>query len=299
MTAPDITTRLHTMSGMLQMGERIAYGSDAALMREAADEIASLRVQLDQAKQDHMSACRLVADMHAAATGRPGEGPVRGVVEDVADLRHQLQDMTRERDIAQGNAQMHMEAARELAVQLEAAQAGKVAVRVVRELFRFESKQQWINKAQSWFANCGVRRGFYISIDSDGHVMHMGQCFMAAEEAAQPAQVAETMSLEQRANALREACESGASTSDIMQMLAEVPAPKPAQVAAPEGFDVEKLVTAARMVTQYRYSMSYNDAYFGEAPGLFKTRVAELDRALPTLYPAAAIKAAPKREGGV
>jgi hypothetical protein len=123
MTAPDITARLRTMSGMLQMGERIAYGSDAALMREAADEIASLRVQLDQAKQDHMSACRLVADMHAAATGRPGEGPVRGVVEDVADLRHQLQDMERERDVSRGNAQMHMEAARDLAVQLEAAQA--------------------------------------------------------------------------------------------------------------------------------------------------------------------------------
>jgi hypothetical protein len=131
MTAPDITTRLHTMSGMLQMGERIAYGSDAALMREAADEIASLRVQLDQAKQDHMSACRLVADMHAAATGRPGEGPVRGVVEDVADLRHQLQDMERERDVSRGNAQMHMLAARDLAVQLEAAQAALVQAAVV------------------------------------------------------------------------------------------------------------------------------------------------------------------------
>jgi hypothetical protein len=52
MTAPDITTRLRTMSGMLQMGERIAYGSDAALMSAAADEIASLRAQLEAAQAD-------------------------------------------------------------------------------------------------------------------------------------------------------------------------------------------------------------------------------------------------------
>jgi hypothetical protein len=52
MTAPDITARLHTMSGMLQMGERIAYGSDAALMSAAADEIASLRAQVEAAQAD-------------------------------------------------------------------------------------------------------------------------------------------------------------------------------------------------------------------------------------------------------
>jgi hypothetical protein len=85
---------------------------------------------------------------------------------------------------------------------------------------------------------------------------------------------------------------------DYITSMEAAQAPKPVQVAAPEGFDIAKLVTAARMVTQYRHSMSYNEAYFGEAPGLFKTRIAELDRALPALYPAAAIKAAPKQEGG-
>jgi hypothetical protein len=40
----------------------------------------------------------------------------------ISDLRHQLQDMERERDVSRGNAAMHMEAARGLVVQLEAAQ---------------------------------------------------------------------------------------------------------------------------------------------------------------------------------
>ena len=63
-----------------------------------------------------------------------------------------------------------------------AADALTLTIRVKRELFRFDSKQQWINKGKSWYANCGVQRGFYITIDAAGHVVHMGQCFMAAEE---------------------------------------------------------------------------------------------------------------------
>jgi hypothetical protein len=42
---------------------------------------------------------------------------------EIASLRSQLADMERERDVSRGNAAMHMEAARNLAVQLEAAQA--------------------------------------------------------------------------------------------------------------------------------------------------------------------------------
>ena len=49
---------------------------------------------------------------------------------------------------------------------------------------------------------------------------------------------------------------------------------------------VEALTTAARNVVSYRPSMSYNDSYFGEPAGVFKQRVAELDRALsPTSAP--------------
>lgn len=38
-------------------------------------------------KQDYLNACKTIADMYAAATGRTGMGPVRGVIEDVEDVR--------------------------------------------------------------------------------------------------------------------------------------------------------------------------------------------------------------------
>ena len=58
-----------------------------------------------------------------------------------------------------------------------------IQVNVKRELFSFHREQDWINKAQSRYANCGVRKGMYITVDANGHVMHMGKCFMAATAA--------------------------------------------------------------------------------------------------------------------
>jgi hypothetical protein len=57
-----------------------------ALVRER-DE---LRAELAAAKGNYGRACKLVADMHGAATGNPVDGLRRGVVEDVADLRAAL-----------------------------------------------------------------------------------------------------------------------------------------------------------------------------------------------------------------
>lgn len=57
-----------------------------------------------------------------------------------------------------------------------------VTIRVKRELFKFRNQQEWVNKAKSWYENCGVRKGFYLTVDAHGHVMHMGKCFMAATE---------------------------------------------------------------------------------------------------------------------
>lgn len=57
-----------------------------------------------------------------------------------------------------------------------------IQIRVKRELFHFTSKQDWVNRAKNLFANCGVRQGFYVSVDANGHVMHMGKCFMVAEQ---------------------------------------------------------------------------------------------------------------------
>lgn len=60
------------------------------------------------------------------------------------------------------------------------AKGAELNIKIKRELFRFRSEQEWINKARSWYANCGVRKGYYITVDAKGHVMHVGKCFMEA-----------------------------------------------------------------------------------------------------------------------
>lgn len=61
-------------------------------------QINELAADAERFKQDHLGACKTIAEMHAAATGRTGEGPVRGVVEDVADVRTALLRAEQERD---------------------------------------------------------------------------------------------------------------------------------------------------------------------------------------------------------
>lgn len=63
-----------------------------------------------------------------------------------------------------------------------------VGLGVKRELFSFHSKQDWVNKAKNRYANCGVRKDFYITLDALGRVMHMGKCF---ENASYPVTVYE------------------------------------------------------------------------------------------------------------
>jgi len=50
------------------------------------DELASAKADAERYKADYIAACELVAKMHAAAIGEV-RGPIRGVVEDVEDLR--------------------------------------------------------------------------------------------------------------------------------------------------------------------------------------------------------------------
>lgn len=57
-----------------------------------------------------------------------------------------------------------------------------IQIKVKRELFRFSSKQDWINRGKRLYANCGVNKGHYIAVDSLRHVMHMGKCFSCAED---------------------------------------------------------------------------------------------------------------------
>lgn len=58
----------------------------------------------------------------------------------------------------------------------------KLELEVKRELFRFTSKQDWVNKAQSRFLNCEVKQGNYICLDSQGYAMRIGKHFAEAEE---------------------------------------------------------------------------------------------------------------------
>lgn len=48
----------------------------------------------EELRADYEGACRTIAEMHAAAVGEV-RGPVRGVVEDVADLRAERDDLAR------------------------------------------------------------------------------------------------------------------------------------------------------------------------------------------------------------
>lgn len=59
----------------------------------------------------------------------------------------------------------------------------EIKVKVKRELFRFSCEQDWINRAQKTYSTCGVRKGMYLTMDSNNHVLHMGRCFMEATKA--------------------------------------------------------------------------------------------------------------------
>ncbi|MGA5084075.1 hypothetical protein [Streptomyces pseudogriseolus] len=66
--------------------------ADRERERATAAEAAIVEAEADaeRFKADYLSACQTIATMHEAATGKAGEGPVRGVVEDVADVRARL-----------------------------------------------------------------------------------------------------------------------------------------------------------------------------------------------------------------
>ena len=50
------------------------------------------------------------------------------------------------------------------------------------ELFRFESFQQWVNKAASWFATCGYPSRHAICVDAKGRICQYGKHFMTARD---------------------------------------------------------------------------------------------------------------------
>lgn len=50
-----------------------------------------------------------------------------------------------------------------------------VTVTLGRELFRFDSFQQWVNKAQSWFMRSGVPSSQVLCVDATGRICSMGK----------------------------------------------------------------------------------------------------------------------------
>lgn len=57
-----------------------------------------------------------------------------------------------------------------------------MVVKLGRELFRFNSFEQWVNKAQSWFKTAGVSSTQFVCIDATGHICGMGKQFMSARD---------------------------------------------------------------------------------------------------------------------
>lgn len=58
----------------------------------------------------------------------------------------------------------------------------EITVKLKREMFAFSSKSQWINKARSWFAICGVPKSRYIAIDAAGRICVSGKEFTRAQD---------------------------------------------------------------------------------------------------------------------
>ena len=60
-----------------------------------------------------------------------------------------------------------------------------LTVRVGPELFRFESKQQWVNKGKGWYESArlsGIPSHDTIALDARARVVRSGREFMRAEQ---------------------------------------------------------------------------------------------------------------------
>jgi hypothetical protein len=58
----------------------------------------------------------------------------------------------------------------------------KITVEVGPELFRFETFQQWVNKAASWFRRAGVSSSDVLCVDARGRICTHGKGFMRADK---------------------------------------------------------------------------------------------------------------------
>ncbi|MBP0456235.1 hypothetical protein [Streptomyces montanisoli] len=91
----ELHAALGLAPGQLHSAALSAIHGRAANIRELIDRAKQAEADAERYKADALGACRTIADMHEAATGRTGQGPIRGVVEDVADVRARAEQAER------------------------------------------------------------------------------------------------------------------------------------------------------------------------------------------------------------
>lgn len=87
--AHEETKKANREAERIFLDELLARRAAESALADEREAHAETRASLEAAKRDHEGACLLVAKMHHAATGAI-QGPIRGVVEDVADVRSRL-----------------------------------------------------------------------------------------------------------------------------------------------------------------------------------------------------------------
>lgn len=115
-------SELEVVRRQRDQAERVAAERGEALDRYSAE--------LGEVRESYQRCCELVAELHEAATGRKGEGPRAGVVEDVREVRHQRDDLRRLLDRARERGD---DLARELHPLREERNKLQVQARVCRE----------------------------------------------------------------------------------------------------------------------------------------------------------------------
>lgn len=88
-------TKGETLCGMPVQQETLVDGVGPTCMAcVTAVDADAFEIELRSVKDAWQGACRTIVEMHEAATGRVGMGPVGGVVEDVREVRRQHDVLT-------------------------------------------------------------------------------------------------------------------------------------------------------------------------------------------------------------
>lgn len=173
--------------GTTKMAERVF----AAFEKAVPPDVAELQAEVERLRADYESACVTIADMHRAAIGEV-RGPVRGVVEDVADVRAALQRLADAAgrvlyDAGEASAEVRADLRERLAEAEDAARGALApAIRVLIEASSLgtpEVKAARANVPIS-LARAAVRRAAELQPDGDVTAVTTTDLLLAREAAA-------------------------------------------------------------------------------------------------------------------